>query len=483
VGFLSGAGIISGYQNGNFGPADTLKRGQATKMLVLWQEVPISTNASSFPDLDDIYRSYVQTATAQGWITGYADGRFKPYSTLSRQQMAIIMVRAMGWQDAAQGLSTQEIAQVLSAFPDEAKISDVARPYVAVAVSEGLFGGDAEGYLKPKNGITRAQFCLVVFRAELSKRAVIQAVRSSCDYPDKTRVVLDLSKAPGTVTAFASPNGTLTIDYANGAIGGRLSQAVTGSTEISSVSASQLSYEPRAVRITLDLGRYRTFRVMSLAPSEGKGYRIAVDVWNRVDGPATDGPPLICVDPGHGGSDTGAIGASGTKEKDINLAISLLVSDNLRKAGLQVMMTRSDDSFPALHDRPLMANNAHANLFVAIHNNAMGEASASDVSGTETYCFGSGGVPSPEGWLLALAIQRDVVASIGSVDRGVKTAGFVVLSESDMTAALVECGFLTNPDEEAKLVTPAYQNAAAQGITKGILEYLGWSTTVYSAES
>ncbi len=176
IGFLSGAGIISGYQNGNFGPGDTLKRGQATKMLVLWKNVPLVTDRISFPDLDDIYRSYVETACAQGWITGYPDGRFKPYSTLTRQQMAIIMVRAMGWEEAALGLSAAEVEEALAVFSDRADIATVARPYVAMAASRGLFTG-SNGCFSPADGITRAQFCLVVFRAELSLRAVIEEVR------------------------------------------------------------------------------------------------------------------------------------------------------------------------------------------------------------------------------------------------------------------------------------------------------------------
>jgi N-acetylmuramoyl-L-alanine amidase len=323
----------------------------------------------------------------------------------------------------------------------------------------------------------------VVFRAELSKRAVITDVRSSSDYSDKTRVVLDLSRAPGSVAVSASPDGKLIIDYSNGVISGPESEVISGSTSVKGVATRQASYQGRVVRITLDLGRYRTFRVMSLAPSEGKGYRIAVDVFNRVDGPVGEGPPLVCIDPGHGGSDTGAIGATGTKEKDINLAIGLLVADDLKKAGLQVMMTRSDDSFPALHDRPDMANAANANLFVSIHNNANGSSGTSDVNGTETYYFGNDVAFSPTGALLAQAIQSSLVAAIGSTDRGIKTAAFVVLAGTNMTSALVECGFLTNPSEEAKLNTPAYQRAAAQGITTGILNYLGWSTTVYSSES
>ena len=76
-----------------------------------------------------------------------------------------------------------------------------------------------------------------------------------------------------------------------------------------------------------------------------------------------------------------------------------------------------------------------------------------------------------------------VAPACGLLDRGITVnvvaPGYI---ETDMTAALVECGFLTNPAEEAKLVTPAYQKSAAQGIAKGILDYLGWSTTVYSSE-
>ena len=67
-------------------------------MLVLWQNVPLVTGKSSFPDVDAVYRDYIETACAEGWITGFSNGRFKAYSTLTRQQMAIIMVRAMGWE-------------------------------------------------------------------------------------------------------------------------------------------------------------------------------------------------------------------------------------------------------------------------------------------------------------------------------------------------------------------------------------------------
>ena len=247
---MTAAGVISGFKDGTFRPGETLTRGQATKVLVLWQGVKlVKPPTPSFPDLDDVYRDYVETAAAQGWITGFPDGRFRPYATLSRQQMAIIMVRAMGWDAEAKKLASSQIEQTLSAFSDSVDIATVARPYVALAVQRGLFGG-TDGRFEPKDGITRAQFALVVFRAELSLRAVIQQVRFAADYPDKTRVVIDLSRAPGKVTAAISADGTLTIDYQGGAIAGTLSQAVE-SQEVKSVGARQYAYDPRTVRVTL----------------------------------------------------------------------------------------------------------------------------------------------------------------------------------------------------------------------------------------
>lgn len=477
--YLTGAGVISGFKDGTFAPGDTLKRGQATKVLVLWKGVPLVAGGSSFTDVDAVYGAYVQTASDQGWITGYPDGSFKPYATLTRQQMAIIMVRAMGWDAEARKLSASQVDTILSAFSDQLQIAAVARPYVALAVSRGLFGG-SDGCFSPRDGITRAQFCLVVLRAELSTLAVIKQVRFANDYPDKTRVVIDLSRAPGEVMAAISADGALTIDYTGGAIAGTLSQPI-GSAEIASVGARQLKYAPRTVRITLGLARYGSFRVMSLPPSEDKGYRIVVDAFRRVDGPLGDGPPLICVDPGHGGEDSGAIGVAGTQEKDLNLAIGLFLAQNLRDAGLSVMMTREDDTYPTLQGRADLANAAPASLFVSVHNNAAGDPNA---NGTETFYWGAADKYSPEGKLLAEAIQRNLLEAIDSVDRGARThwRNLVVLAETDMPAALAEVGFVTNAAEETKLLTAVYQRAAAQGIAKGVLEYLKWSTTVYTTE-
>ena len=485
VEYLAGAGIVSGFQDGTFGPNKTLTRGQATKILVLWQGIVLSSGGPYFSDLDSVYGQYIQAAAAQRWITGYDDGRFRAYNTLTREQMAIIMVRAMGWETDALKLSKAHVAETLSVFSDEASITVDGRPYVAMAVDRGLFNG-SNGRIMSQDGITRSQFSLVVFRAELSMRAVIGDVHQDSAYSDRTRVVIGLSRAPGAVKAAISADGTLTVDYTDGAIGGGPSWTIN-SAEVKSVSAHQVAYDPRTVRVTLHLARYRTFRVMSLAPAGGQGYRIVVDVTPRLDGPAGDGPPLICIDPGHGGSDPGAIGATGTMEKDFNLSIALLLAQDLRDAGLRIIMTRETDILPgadiseALHNRATIANEACANLFVSIHNNAHSDPAA---EGTETFYWGTPDKYSVEGKLLAEAIQRNLLEALDSVDRGARThwVNLVVLAETDMPAALAEVGFVTNPEEEALLLDPEYRAAGAQGIADGVLEYLKWSTTVYTTE-
>jgi N-acetylmuramoyl-L-alanine amidase len=220
---------------------------------------------------------------------------------------------------------------------------------------------------------------------------------------------------------------------------------------------------------------------MSLAPADGKGHRIVVDVYRRTDGPPGEGSPLICIDAGHGGDDPGAIGVTGSKEKDINLAIALLLAKELRDSGLRVALTREGDSYPTLQERADIANTAEASLFVSIHNNAHSDG---DVKGTVTFYWGTPDNYSAEGKLLAEAIQRNLVEALGSRDLTARTHWYnlVVLAETHMVAALVEVGFLTNAAEEARLLKTSYRATAARGISEGIMEYLEWSTKVYASE-
>ncbi len=215
--------------------------------------------------------------------------------------------------------------------------------------------------------------------------------------------------------------------------------------------------------------------------------------------PAT-GAPLIAIDPGHGGGDSGATGtlppgtATGLTpridpdgqtriyEKDVNLDVAQRVNAALTARGYGTLMTRTQDlaggdvpyttTGADLSARTDLANNAKADLFVSIHSNALSETS----SGTETYHFYYAGAGSQA---LAALIHERVVASLGLPDRGIKTAGFYVLKNTTMPAVLVEGAFLSNPTEALRLADPNVRQVLADAITGGVVEYVdrGYLTT------
>ena len=155
-------------------------------------------------------------------------------------------------------------------------------------------------------------------------------------------------------------------------------------------AARQLKYRPQVARIALTLNRFTRYQVTTLAPSDGYGNRVVVDIYRRTDGPPGPGPPLIALDAGHGGKDSGAVGVTGVLEKDVNLTITLAVDALLRGVGLRTLLTRDGDTYPTLKERTEIANMAAASLFLSIHNNAGGSGDL-DASGTETFYSGYAG--------------------------------------------------------------------------------------------
>lgn len=164
----------------------------------------------------------------------------------------------------------------------------------------------------------------------------------------------------------------------------------------------------------------------------------------------------IFINPGHGGTDPGACG-NGLKERDVVLKIGKRVENYLRAVGYDVKLFQYD----GLGEICNAANDYGADLFVSIHCNAAN----GKARGTETYCF----YGSTNGRKLATAIQRQLIDSIDTVDRGVKEAGFYVLSGTNMPAALVETAFIDNPQDAALLVE--HEDDFARAIARGISDY------------
>lgn len=257
-------------------------------------------------------------------------------------------------------------------------------------------------------------------------------------------------------------------------------------------------------------------------------YRLVFDISRRLAGPlqgpdrvprGEGGIQTIVLDPGHGGSESGAIGPSGTEEKNLSLLLARALKARLeRRFPVKVVLTRNEDSDLPLETRTALANQHKADLFVSLHlNSSLG----SEAHGAETYFLslqasdesaassaaaenrstgggeagnqkrsvGSAGSDDEDYGLqlilwdlaqshhlaasqrLATLIQGELNETLKLRDRGVKQAPFRVLMGATMPAVLVELGFLSNPAEEGKLQDPAYRAQLVDALLRAILRY------------
>ncbi len=170
----------------------------------------------------------------------------------------------------------------------------------------------------------------------------------------------------------------------------------------------------------------------------------------------------VCLDPGHGGEDPGAVGPTGLKEKDVNLKVAQKLKVLLEGEGASVLLTRSDDRYVSLSERCRIANSWNADVFISIHHNSVADPS---VNGTETLISPAA---SEQARQLANSIQAELVAELKLPNRGVKERSLVVLNNTAMPAVLTEASFISNPEEEKRLRDDAYLEREARAIFRGI---------------
>lgn len=176
---------------------------------------------------------------------------------------------------------------------------------------------------------------------------------------------------------------------------------------------------------------------------------------------------VITLDPGHGGSEYGAIGCLGTKEKDVNLSIALKTKDLLEKAGAKVYITRTDDSYLGLHDRVKFSQKNNSDIFISIHSNALPDSLAETYrSGTSTYYF------YPQSAPLARALITTMTKELRTANDKVRQESFAVIRNHESVSVLVEVGYMINPEDNSKLVNPEFQQKAALSILHGIERYI-----------
>ncbi len=352
---------------------------------------------------------------------------------------------------------------------------------------------------------------------------------------EQTRLVLDLS---GPVTHQVFPlegPDRVVLDLADAALTGKLPAATEGDLNLIGIRSGVR--DGNDLRIVLDLKRPVRVKSAPLAPDADHGHRLVVDLIPKAASPSgggrggptgsrsaasgkTPGPArgrgggardlVVAIDAGHGGADPGAIGARGTREKELTLSIARRLAALVAKEpGMRPLMIRDRDVFVSLRDRVLKARKHQADIFISIHADAFENPRA---QGSSVFTLSRGGATSEAAkWLADKENSADL---IGGVDLGasddllatvlldmaqnatlehsvqaadavlknlgrlgathkaeVQKAGFVVLKSPDIPSLLVETAFVSNPDEEARLTNAAHQQRLAEAILGGIKRY------------
>ena len=247
----------------------------------------------------------------------------------------------------------------------------------------------------------------------------------------------------------------------------------------------------------------------SAAGSAGSEAAVASNKTAAKKGNSVDRLIVVAIDPGHGGEDPGAVGPSGLREKDVVLQVALQLRDRLNALpGMRAMLTRDADFFVPLQDRVKKARRVQADLFVSIHADAFLTPTA---RGASVFALSQGGASSSAArWMASkenaadlvggvnlakdpalasalldmsttaqikdsLRLGGEVLGQIGKVGKlhkgSVEQAGFAVLKAPDVPSILVETAFISNPEEEAKLRDPVYQEKLVEALSSGIQRY------------
>ncbi|MGL6046401.1 MAG: N-acetylmuramoyl-L-alanine amidase [Vogesella sp.] len=395
-------------------------------------------------------------------------------------------------------------------------------------------------------GAAAATFLLTLSRAGLAASSQIVAVRV---WPSSTYTRLTIEA--GTEIrykhfALANPN-RLVIDLEDVQLTGVL-QDISGQIQsadpfIRTARAGQ--FNGNTVRLVLDLRNEVKPQIFSLKPVGEYQHRLVVDLYpanaqqddpllallqdynkGQLDNNAPRGnkgktdparPVVIMIDPGHGGEDPGAVGPSGTREKDVVLRISRQLKKLVdAEKNMKAYLTRDEDVFLPLGVRVAKARKIGADLFISVHADAVENRTA---RGSSVFALSENGATSTMARLLAktqndadmiggvkiagkdkylahtlfdltqtatindsLKLGKAVLGKMGSLNKlhkeKVEQAGFAVLKAPDIPSILVETAFISHPEEERKLVDPAFQQDMAEAIMSGVRTYFAQGAVI-----
>ncbi|PLS17818.1 cell wall hydrolase [Bacillus sp. M6-12] len=406
--YLAQGKIANGTLSGYYYPNKVVTRAEATAMIGRALQLNGTQRKTQFKDvgINHFASGYIQSAVARKIISGYVDNSFKPNNTVTRSEMAVMICKAFGYSF---GNSQSGAAQAL--------LSRGIAQYLA----DGTFGSNIK--------MNRAD------TAEFLARAI--------NYKLRTKPEVNFDKEINIAT------DTL--------------QVRTGpSTYYNSVGS--LNRGEKA-SFAYSVGSWIYIKTSSV---EGFVHSAYVTSDSTLPGTSPLSLKTIVIDPGHGGTDPGAIGY-GLYEKNVVLDTSLRLKKLLVQTPFNIKLTRETDRKIELGDRVAFAKQNKADIFISVHANAAG----GSADGTETFYYRTASTNpyTSDSLLLAQSIQKRLVAAWGTDDRGVKHGNFYVIRENSMPAILTELGFIDNKSDNAKLASPSYRQLAAEAIYQGILDY------------
>lgn len=246
------------------------------------------------------------------------------------------------------------------------------------------------------------------------------------------------------------------------------------------VGLDQVAIRSSASRTSKKIGVLDQYQSVSVLSETNNWYRIRYDdskigwipswITNRSFAKGQKQTPLsesiIVIDPGHGGTDSGALGIDQShEEKNYTLKTSKAIETKLDQAGAKVIMTRNNDSFVDLAPRPQIANKSNADAFISIHYDSS-DTNNSGTGDTTYYYHDNGSIQ------LAQAINKQLINYIPLYNRGVKFANYQVLRDNKRPAILIEGGYINTDSDFKVLSSSSYPKKVSTAVYKGLTNFL-----------
>lgn len=504
--YLADEKVATGDDTGRFRTTEPLTRAQASVIMTnALGASGLNRSAASFSDVNRNFWAYtrIERAAEMGIFQGN-NGKFSPNDSIEKAQVAAVVARAFFGQESQNNDSSLNYGDISNSF--------WAHGYIATLVDNSII--EDKGNYEPNQPATRAEFAVFLARAmnenlRISEENDEKEEEDGTDKEPSEKEVLfegivdastplNVRKGPGmnhgvietlrdgTKVDVYGIEGSWLVIYVNNQKGYVHQNYIDEADGVGSDDSSKPAEPIAKAKVTASTLLVRSGPSASYNSVGSLSQGDVVDIYEETSGDWVlikfngdwaythsgylndkTADKTIVIDAGHGGHDPGAQG-NGLVEKNVVLSVALKVEDLLEDDGVDVVMTRRNDTFISLSGRVNIAERANADSFVSIHANAASAAA----EGAETFYNNSS--KARESRELAEAIQDRLVRDTGMSYRRVANAGFYVIKNTTMPSTLIELGFLTNSKDASRMKKAGYNDKAAKAVYNGIKDYYDW---------